>query len=168
MAAITFDKVSKVYADGTRAVSSVDLEIADGSFMVLVGPSGCGKTTLLRMVAGLEGISEGTIRVGGRVVNNVPPKERDIAMVFQNYALYPGREAAGADACRDRAHPARSRRDDRVRDARPDRGDDPRRPRRRPAGRPAPAGRLAAGALRAAAEPVRGGIHRLTGDEPRR
>src|SRR5439155_18856851 len=88
-AAIAFDKVSKVYADGTRAVSSVDLEIADGSFMVLVGPSGCGKTTLLRMVAGLEGISEGTIRVGGRVVNNVPPKERDIAMVFQNYALYP-------------------------------------------------------------------------------
>jgi multiple sugar transport system ATP-binding protein len=89
MAAITFDDVSKVYADGTRAVSSVDLEIPDGSFMVLVGPSGCGKTTLLRMVAGLEGISGGTISVGGRVVNNVPPKERDIAMVFQNYALYP-------------------------------------------------------------------------------
>jgi multiple sugar transport system ATP-binding protein len=89
MAAITFDEVSKVYPDGTRAVSDVDLEIADGSFMVLVGPSGCGKTTLLRMVAGLEGISGGTIKVGGRVVNNVPPKERDIAMVFQNYALYP-------------------------------------------------------------------------------
>jgi multiple sugar transport system ATP-binding protein len=89
MAAITFDEVSKVYPDGTRAVSSVDLEIPDGSFMVLVGPSGCGKTTLLRMVAGLEAISEGTISVGGRVVNNVPPKERDIAMVFQNYALYP-------------------------------------------------------------------------------
>jgi multiple sugar transport system ATP-binding protein len=89
MAAIAFDKVTKVFPDGTRAVSSVDLEIADGSFMVLVGPSGCGKTTLLRMVAGLEGISGGTIRVGGRVVNNVPPKERDIAMVFQNYALYP-------------------------------------------------------------------------------
>src|SRR2546423_6186610 len=89
MAAITFDEVSKVYPDGTRAVSAVDLEIPDGSFMVLVGPSGCGKTTLLRMVAGLEGISAGTVRVGGRVVNNVPPKERDIAMVFQNYALYP-------------------------------------------------------------------------------
>jgi multiple sugar transport system ATP-binding protein len=89
MAAITFEEVSKVYPDGTHAVSSVDLEIPDGSFMVLVGPSGCGKTTLLRMVAGLEGISAGTIRVGGRVVNNVPPKERDIAMVFQNYALYP-------------------------------------------------------------------------------
>src|SRR5438132_1233912 len=89
MAAITFDAVSKVYPDGTRAVSAVELDIPDGSFMVLVGPSGCGKTTLLRMLAGLEGISEGTIRVGGRVVNNVPPKERDIAMVFQNYALYP-------------------------------------------------------------------------------
>jgi multiple sugar transport system ATP-binding protein len=89
MAAITFEQVSKVYADGTRAVSSIDLDIPDGSFMVLVGPSGCGKTTLLRMVAGLEGISGGTISVGGRVVNNVPPKERDIAMVFQNYALYP-------------------------------------------------------------------------------
>jgi multiple sugar transport system ATP-binding protein len=89
MAAITFDQVSKVYPDGTQAVSSVDLEIPDGSFMVLVGPSGCGKTTLLRMLAGLEGISAGTISVGGRVVNNVAPKERDIAMVFQNYALYP-------------------------------------------------------------------------------
>jgi multiple sugar transport system ATP-binding protein len=89
MAEITFDEVSKVYPDGTRAVSAVDLQIDDGSFMVLVGPSGCGKTTLLRMVAGLEGISGGTIKVGGRVVNNVPPKDRDIAMVFQNYALYP-------------------------------------------------------------------------------
>jgi multiple sugar transport system ATP-binding protein len=89
VAAITFDEVSKVYPDGTRAVSAVDLDIPDGNFMVLVGPSGCGKTTLLRMLAGLEGISEGTIRVGGRVVNHVPPKERDIAMVFQNYALYP-------------------------------------------------------------------------------
>jgi multiple sugar transport system ATP-binding protein len=89
MAAITFTDVTKVYPDGTAAVSSVNLEIPDGSFMVLVGPSGCGKTTLLRMVAGLERISSGTIRVGGRIVNDVPPKERDIAMVFQNYALYP-------------------------------------------------------------------------------
>src|SRR5207248_2039714 len=89
MAAITFTDVSKVYPDGTAAVSSVNLEIPDGSFMVLVGPSGCGKTTLLRMVAGLERISGGTIRVGDRVINDVPPKERDIAMVFQNYALYP-------------------------------------------------------------------------------
>jgi multiple sugar transport system ATP-binding protein len=89
MAGITFDSVSKVYPDGTRAVSDVDLEIPDGSLMVLVGPSGCGKTTLLRMLAGLEGISGGTIQVGGRVVNDIPPKDRDVAMVFQNYALYP-------------------------------------------------------------------------------
>jgi multiple sugar transport system ATP-binding protein len=89
MAGITFERVSKVYPDGTRAVQAVDLEVADSGFMVLVGPSGCGKTTLLRMVAGLETISDGLIRVGGRVVNNVPPKSRDIAMVFQNYALYP-------------------------------------------------------------------------------
>jgi multiple sugar transport system ATP-binding protein len=89
MAAITFEGVSKVYPDGTRAVRSVDLAVADGGFMVLVGPSGCGKTTLLRMVAGLESISDGVIRVGGRVINAVPPKSRDIAMVFQNYALYP-------------------------------------------------------------------------------
>jgi len=89
MAEITFERVSKVYPDGTRAVQAVDLEVEDSGFMVLVGPSGCGKTTLLRMVAGLERISDGLIRVGGRVVNNVPPKSRDIAMVFQNYALYP-------------------------------------------------------------------------------
>ena len=89
MAEITFEGVSKVYPDGTRAVQSVDLAIADGGFMVLVGPSGCGKTTLLRMVAGLETISAGVIRVGGRVINTVAPKNRDIAMVFQNYALYP-------------------------------------------------------------------------------
>jgi multiple sugar transport system ATP-binding protein len=89
VAEITFEGVSKVYPDGTRAVQSVDLEIADGGFMVLVGPSGCGKTTLLRMMAGLETISDGVIRVGGRVINTVAPKDRDIAMVFQNYALYP-------------------------------------------------------------------------------
>jgi multiple sugar transport system ATP-binding protein len=89
VAEITFEGVSKVYPDGTRAVQSVDLAIADGGFMVLVGPSGCGKTTLLRMVAGLETITDGVIRVGGRVINTVPPKSRDIAMVFQNYALYP-------------------------------------------------------------------------------
>jgi multiple sugar transport system ATP-binding protein len=81
--------VSKVYPDGTRAVSDMSLEIEDGEFMVLVGPSGCGKTTALRMVAGLEDISEGVLRIGERVVNNVPPKDRDIAMVFQSYALYP-------------------------------------------------------------------------------
>jgi multiple sugar transport system ATP-binding protein len=81
--------VGKVYPDGTRAVTDLDLGIQDGEFMVLVGPSGCGKTTALRMVAGLEDISEGTVRIGERVVNDVPPRDRDIAMVFQNYALYP-------------------------------------------------------------------------------
>ena len=89
MAGIVLDEVSKVYADGTRAVSDLSLEIRDEEFIVLVGPSGCGKTTALRMVAGLESISHGTIAIGDRVVNTVPPKERDIAMVFQNYALYP-------------------------------------------------------------------------------
>jgi multiple sugar transport system ATP-binding protein len=81
--------VSKIYPDGTKAVSEMSLDIEDGEFMVLVGPSGCGKTTALRMVAGLEDISEGVLRIGERVVNNVPPKDRDIAMVFQSYALYP-------------------------------------------------------------------------------
>jgi len=89
VAEITLDDVSKVYADGTKAVSSFDLGIQDGELMVLVGPSGCGKTTALRMVAGLEEISGGTIRIGERVVNDVPSRDRDIAMVFQNYALYP-------------------------------------------------------------------------------
>jgi multiple sugar transport system ATP-binding protein len=89
MSAVTLDKVSKIYADGVRAVNSLDLAIADGEFMVLVGPSGCGKTTALRMVAGLEDISEGVIRIGDRPVNHVPSRDRDIAMVFQSYALYP-------------------------------------------------------------------------------
>jgi multiple sugar transport system ATP-binding protein len=89
MGDITFEKVWKVYPDGTEAVRAVDLEIEDGALMVLVGPSGCGKTTLLRMVAGLEEITAGTIRIGERPINDVPAKNRDIAMVFQNYALYP-------------------------------------------------------------------------------
>jgi multiple sugar transport system ATP-binding protein len=89
VAAVTFSDVSKVFADGTRAVADLDLEAQDGEFMVLVGPSGCGKTTALRMVAGLEEISEGEIRIGERVVNDISPKDRDIAMVFQTYALYP-------------------------------------------------------------------------------
>jgi multiple sugar transport system ATP-binding protein len=89
VADIEFQGVAKVYPDGTRAVDGLDLAINEGEFMVFVGPSGCGKTTALRMVAGLEEISEGTIRIGDRIVNNVSPKERDIAMVFQSYALYP-------------------------------------------------------------------------------
>jgi multiple sugar transport system ATP-binding protein len=89
MASVSFDEVAKVYPDGTRAVSGFDLEIADGEFMVLVGPSGSGKTTALRMVAGLEEISEGAVLIGDRVVNHVPSRDRDIAMVFQSYALYP-------------------------------------------------------------------------------
>ena len=89
MAEITFEDVSKVYDDGTVAVESFDLAIEDGELMVMVGPSGCGKTTALRMLAGLEEISEGTISIGDEIVNDLSPKERDIAMVFQNYALYP-------------------------------------------------------------------------------
>src|SRR5512146_1109288 len=89
MAEVGFDGVSKVFPDGTRAVNAIDLTVADGEFMVLVGPSGCGKTTALRMVAGLEEISEGVLRIGERVVNHVPSRDRAIAMVFQSYALYP-------------------------------------------------------------------------------
>ena len=89
MAAVAFEGVGKVYPDGTRAVSGLDLAIPDGEFMVFVGPSGCGKTTALRMVAGLEEISEGVLRIGERVINYVPSRDRDIAMVFQSYALYP-------------------------------------------------------------------------------
>jgi multiple sugar transport system ATP-binding protein len=89
VAGVSFNDVSKVYPDGTRAVNAITLDITDGEFMVLVGPSGCGKTTALRMVAGLEDISEGVLKIGERVVNHVPSRDRDIAMVFQSYALYP-------------------------------------------------------------------------------
>jgi multiple sugar transport system ATP-binding protein len=89
MAQITLSHVGKVYPDGTEAVRELDLEIGDGELVVLVGPSGCGKTTALRMVAGLEEITRGTITIGGRLINDVDPRERDVAMVFQNYALYP-------------------------------------------------------------------------------
>jgi multiple sugar transport system ATP-binding protein len=89
VAAIELERLTKVYADGTRAVHELDLDIADGEFVVFVGPSGCGKTSALRMIAGLEDISGGEVRIGGEVVNDLPPKARDIAMVFQNYALYP-------------------------------------------------------------------------------
>ena len=89
MASVTLESISKIYPGDVYAVRDVDLEIRDGEFLVLVGPSGCGKSTTLRMVAGLETISEGTLKIGDRVVNDVHPRDRDIAMVFQNYALYP-------------------------------------------------------------------------------
>jgi multiple sugar transport system ATP-binding protein len=89
VADVVFDEVDKVYENGVQAVYDLSLDVRDGEFLVLVGPSGCGKTTALRMVAGLEDISDGTVSIGGRVVNELTPKERDVAMVFQNYALYP-------------------------------------------------------------------------------
>ena len=226
MAEINMDNVTKRYGDGYEAVKDMSLEIKDGEFVILVGPSGCGKSTALRMIAGLEDITEGELKIGGQVVNEKAPKDRDIAMVFQNYALYPhmtvrenmgfalklakapkeeidekveeaartldltehldrkpgepvGRPApAGGDGSRDRARPSRlpdgraaveprreaaradadrglaaavaARHDDRVRDARPDRGDDAGRPGRGDAGRRPAAGRLARGALQRA------------------
>ncbi|MCI3950162.1 MAG: transporter family protein, partial [Acidimicrobiales bacterium] len=89
MAAVTLEEVTKIYPNGQEAVHELDLAIADGEFLVLVGPSGCGKSTALRMVAGLEDITSGTVHIGDRVVNDLPAKDRDVAMVFQNYALYP-------------------------------------------------------------------------------
>jgi multiple sugar transport system ATP-binding protein len=89
MPGVTLENVSKLYGRGNKAVDAVSLGIENGEFLVLVGPSGCGKSTLLRMIAGLEDVSEGTVRIGERVVNDVAPKDRDVAMVFQNYALYP-------------------------------------------------------------------------------
>jgi multiple sugar transport system ATP-binding protein len=89
MAEVTLRNVAKIYPGNVKAVKNIDLDIKDREFMVLVGPSGCGKSTTLRMIAGLEEITEGEIRIGGRLINDVPPKDRDIAMVFQNYALYP-------------------------------------------------------------------------------
>ena len=94
MAAITLESLTKVYPDGTRAVTDLDLEVGSGEFVVFVGPSGCGKTTALRMIAGLETISSGQVVLDGQVINDLPPKDRDIAMVFQNYALYPHMNAA--------------------------------------------------------------------------
>ncbi|HEV3362624.1 MAG TPA: ABC transporter ATP-binding protein, partial [Acidimicrobiia bacterium] len=89
MAAITLEHVEKRYGDGYRAVNDVSLEIGDGEFMILVGPSGCGKSTLLRMIVGLEDVTSGEITIGGRRVNETAPRDRNLAMVFQNYALYP-------------------------------------------------------------------------------
>ena len=241
MAEIEFDDVVKRYPDGFEAVKHMNLEITDGELLVLVGPSGCGKSTALRMIAGLEDISEGDLKIGGEVVNDLAPKDRDIAMVFQNYALYPhmsvrdnmgfalklrkekpeeinrlrdrGREdprprgasrpqarqplrrpaparghgprdraraeglphgraalqprrqAARRDARRGLAPAAAPRHDHGLRDPRPDRGHDPRPPRRRHARRHPAAGRRAEGALREPAQPLRGGVHRLAGHE---
>jgi multiple sugar transport system ATP-binding protein len=89
LATVTFEGVGKVYPDGTRALTDLNLQVEDGEFMILVGPSGCGKTTALRMIAGLEEITEGELKIDGKVVNTVEPRKRDVAMVFQNYALYP-------------------------------------------------------------------------------
>ena len=89
MSDIVLDHVTKRYGDGFEAVKSMNLEIKDGEFMILVGPSGCGKSTALQMIAGLEDVTEGDLKIGGEVVNNLAPRDRDIAMVFQNYALYP-------------------------------------------------------------------------------
>jgi len=95
VAAIGLEALTKVYGDGTLAVDGLDLTVEDGEFVVFVGPSGCGKTSALRMVAGLEPITSGTVRIGGEVVNDLPPKARDVAMVFQNYALYPHMDVYG-------------------------------------------------------------------------
>src|ERR1700691_4103407 len=89
MAQIVLDHVEKTYSGGVKALDDLNLDVKEGEFMVLVGPSGCGKSTALRSIAGLDEITSGTISIGGRVVNDLPPKDRDIAMVFQNYALYP-------------------------------------------------------------------------------
>src|SRR5881275_1807772 len=89
MAEITMKNIVKRYGDGFQAVNDVSLDIADGEFVILVGPSGCGKSTLLRMIVGLEDISAGELRIGGKEVNNLAPRDRNLAMVFQNYALYP-------------------------------------------------------------------------------
>ena len=95
MAQVTLDRLRKVYPNGFVGVADASFTVADGELLVLVGPSGCGKSTLLRMIAGLETISSGELRIGERVVNDMPPKDRDIAMVFQSYALYPNMNVAG-------------------------------------------------------------------------
>ena len=244
MAEVHFRQATRVYPGNDEpAVDAFDLDIAAGEFVVLVGPSGSGKTTALRMLAGLEEVDAGAIYIGERDVTYLAPKDRDVAMVFQNYALYPyltvaanigfplsrGREegragasgargrgvartdrlprpeagaafrrpaSAGGDGARNRPRAARlpdgraaleprreaaradarrhrraavaARRHHRLRHTRPGRGDDAGPPRRRPQGRPAPAVRRAAGAVRAAGQHVRRRVHRLAVDEPAR
>ena len=241
---ITLNEIDKVYENGFHAVHKLSLEVADGEFLVLVGPSGCGKSTALRMIAGLESISAGELRIGDKVVNDLEPKDRDIAMVFQSYALYPhltvrnniafalklkkmpkaeinervekaaedprahreprpatrpavgrpapaggdgsgdrapaagvldGRaaveprcQAPGADARRGLQDPALAQRHHRLRDPRPDRGDDDGRSGRRAVAWLPAAGRHAAEPLRPPRQPVRRRLHRLAADEPAR
>ena len=241
---IVLSEVDKVYENGFHAVHKLSLDVADGEFLVLVGPSGCGKSTALRMIAGLESITSGELRIGGKVVNDLEPKDRDIAMVFQSYALYPHltvrdniafalkltqdaqgrdqrarreggedprahreprsragpavgwpapargdgprdrapaagvldgraaveprRQAARPDAGRGLQAPALAQRHHRLRDPRPDRGDDDGRSRRGAVPRRPAAGRHAAGPLRPPGQPVRRGVHRLAADEPAR
>ena len=244
MGSIALKEIDKVYENGFHAVHKLSLDVADGEFLVLVGPSGCGKSTALRMIAGLETISSGELRIGGKVVNDLEPKDRDVAMVFQSYALYPhltvrnniafalklqkmpkaeinaarreggqdpradreprsatrsavgrpapaggdgsgdrapaaglldgraavepGRQAARADASRGLQDPALAERHDRLRDPRPDRGDDDGRSSRRALAGRAAAGRHTAEPLRPSRQRVRRCVHRLPADEPAR
>ncbi len=242
MAEIAFDHVTKEFPGGTVALDDLTLSVPDGEFLILVGPSGCGKTTALRIVAGLEKPTSGVISIGGEPMNGVSPRDRDIAMVFQNYALYPhmtvyrnlafglkerhtpkprdrtpgprgvldprarraaeapsgaavrrpapaggdgagagpraegvpagraavepGREAPRADARRAQAHPPAPGHHDRLRHARPGRGDDAGRPHRGDVGREGAADRAAAGRVPAPRQPVRRRVHRQPCDEP--
>ena len=148
MSEITLDGITKVFDDGYEAVKEMNLEVGDGEFMILVGPSGCGKSTALRMIAGLEDISSGELKIGGEVVNDRAPKDRDIAMVFQNYALYPAHDGAREHGLRAEAGGRRQGRDREQgrgggEDARPDPA--PRPPPGQPLRRPAPAGGDGAG-----------------------
>ena len=144
MASVTVHQVRKVFPNGFEAIRGLDLEIADGEFMVLVGPSGCGKSTLLRMIAGLEPVTDGTILIGDRDVTDEPPAERDIAMVFQSYALYPHmlvRENLAFGLRRRRTPRPGDPRQGRRRRPRARARRSPRAPPRPAVGRPAPAGR---------------------------